>query len=33
MRDMAFNLKGRSFLTLMDFSAEEIYYLLASPPT
>lgn len=28
MRDMAFNLKGRSFLTLMDFSAEEIYYLL-----
>ncbi len=25
---MAFNLKGRSFLTLMDFTPEEIYYLL-----
>lgn len=26
--DMSINLKGRSFLTLMDFSAEEIRYLL-----
>ena len=25
---MAVNLKGRSFLTLMDFSPEEIRYLL-----
>ena len=25
---MAFNLKGRSFLTLLDYSAEEIRYLL-----
>ncbi|HOO87927.1 MAG TPA: ornithine carbamoyltransferase, partial [Synergistales bacterium] len=25
---MALNLKGRSFLTLMDFTPEEIYYLL-----
>ena len=25
---MSINLKGRSFLTLMDFSAEEIRYML-----
>ena len=28
---MAVNLKGRSFLTLMDFSPEEVRYLLTCP--
>ena len=28
IRQMAVNLKGRSFLTLMDFTPEEIRYML-----